>query len=330
MPPGEYDCDDYGLDLGYNHLNTTGVSQTLFDFLAIKDPDWQLSQAVEEMVTGDIGGYLILVIVKRKLPFHLMLSRERLLLTFAPQPYPDYFTGYFAFANNSFELTAQGSLENPITSFAEPITIKIHYNDEDLQGVPEENLALYYWDEDVNWWADVVTSCEGGFYTRNFDENWLSITVCHLSDFALLGKRVINLNLPVDINPTSCRNPLNVKDKGVMTVAILGTEEFDVTQFDPATVTLLDVYPLRWSYEDVATPYEPYVGKADAFDCTTEGADGYLDLVFHFDMQEIVAQLGDVNDGDILVLSLTSNRLEEFGCTLIVGEDVVVILKKGK
>jgi hypothetical protein len=140
----------------------------------------------------------------------------------------------------------------------------------------------------------------------------------------------VEIQVPVDIKPTSCRNPLNVKDKGVQPVAILGTEDFDVMQVDPASVLLAGVSPLRWSYEDVATPYEPYVGKVDAFDCTTAGPDGYLDLVFHFDTQELVAALGEVADGDVLVLQLTGNLLEESGGTPIVGEDVIVILKKGK
>jgi hypothetical protein len=136
--------------------------------------------------------------------------------------------------------------------------------------------------------------------------------------------------VPVDIKPTSCRNPLNTKDKGVLPVAILGTETFDVMQIDPTTILLGNVAPLRWSYEDVATPYEPYVGKVDAFACTTEGPDGYLDLVLHFDTQAVVTDLGEVADGDVLVIPLTGNLYEEFGGTPIMGEDVVVILKKGK
>jgi hypothetical protein len=138
------------------------------------------------------------------------------------------------------------------------------------------------------------------------------------------------IQVPVDIKPTSCRNPINTKDKGVQPVAILGTEDFDVMQVDPETVLLMGVSPLRWSYEDVATPYEPYIGKVGAFACTTEGPDGFMDLVFHFDTQELVAVLGEVADGDVLVLQLTGNLKEEFGGTPIVGEDVVVILKKGK
>lgn len=138
------------------------------------------------------------------------------------------------------------------------------------------------------------------------------------------------IEVPVDIKPTSCPNPLNVKSKGVLPVAILGTADFDVTQVDPATVQLESVSPLRWDIEDVATPFEPYTGKEGKDACTIAGPDGFDDLTLKFDKQEIVAALGDVSDGDVLVLQLTGNLKAEFGGTAIVGEDVVVILKKGK
>lgn len=138
------------------------------------------------------------------------------------------------------------------------------------------------------------------------------------------------IEVPVDIKPTSCPNPLNTKSQGVLPVAILGTEDLDVTQVDPASVLLEGVAPLRWALEDVATPYEPIVGKEDCMDCTDEGPDGYLDLTLKYNNQEIVAALGTVTDGECKVLTLTGNLKEEFGGTAIVGEDVVkIILKKG-
>jgi hypothetical protein len=133
--------------------------------------------------------------------------------------------------------------------------------------------------------------------------------------------------VPIDIKPQSCPNPLNGGDKGLLPVAILGTETFDVTRVDPATVQLEGVSPIRWALEDVATPFEPYISKEDALDCNTCGPDGYLDLTLKFDTQAIVAALGSVNDRDVLVLELTGNLKPEFGGTFIAGEDVVVILK---
>lgn len=140
-----------------------------------------------------------------------------------------------------------------------------------------------------------------------------------------------DIEVPVDIKPTSCPNPLNTKSKGVLPVAILGTEDLDVTQIDPASVNLTGAFPIRWALEDVAAPYDGEISDpADREDCTTEGPDGYLDLTLKFDKQEVVTAIGVVSDGDVIVLTLTGNLLEDFGGTAIIGQDVVWIKKKGK
>jgi hypothetical protein len=77
--------------------------------------------------------------------------------------------------------------------------------------------------------------------------------------------------------------------------------------------------------QDVATPYYPLTGKTDAFDCTTAGRDGFLDLVMHFRAQDVLAALGLVSDGQVLVVQLTGKLKDG---TNIVGEDVIVILKR--
>ncbi|MDP9475914.1 MAG: hypothetical protein M3R38_09545 [Actinomycetota bacterium] len=134
--------------------------------------------------------------------------------------------------------------------------------------------------------------------------------------------------VPVDVKPTSCRNPLNAGERGVVPAAVLGTEDLDVTQIDPASVKLEGVSPARTGLEDVATPFEPYTGKKDAFDCTTARADGFQDLTLKFNAPELVGALGPITDGEVRVLKLTGKLKDEFGGTPIVGEDVVVTLKK--
>jgi hypothetical protein len=153
--------------------------------------------------------------------------------------------------------------------------------------------------------------------------NWGDRTLCTTWALLTLQKVAPPFPVPFDIKPQSCRNPLNPGAKGNLPVAILGTEEFDVERVDPATVLLMGVSPLRWSLEDVATPFWPLLGKADAFDCTEEGPDGYMDLTLKFDHQAIAAALGDVAPGDVLVLQLTG--LLHDG-TPFIGEDVVVIV----
>jgi hypothetical protein len=198
-----------------------------------------------------------------------------------------------------------------------------------MKGFTSLGLFHEFGDPPIEWQADFETEllaeqhADGAW--RGCD--WGDDILCTTWALLTLQKVAPPPTAPVDIKPTSCRNPLNVKSKGVLPVAILGTDLFDATQVDPASVRLEGVAPLRWDLEDVATPFEPYVGKKDAYDCTEEGPDGHMDLTLKFDEQEVVAALGDVSDGDVLVLQLTGDL---FDGGSFVGEDVVVILKKGK
>jgi hypothetical protein len=139
------------------------------------------------------------------------------------------------------------------------------------------------------------------------------------------------IQVPFDIKPGSCPNPINLKSKGIIPTAIVGTSSFDVTQVDPASLLLEGVSPLRWAYVDATSPFEPTAGKQDCNeDCEELCPDGSLDLVLNYDSQEIIATFADVEDGECLVLHITGNLKDEFGGTPIVGEDVALILKKGK
>jgi hypothetical protein len=149
-----------------------------------------------------------------------------------------------------------------------------------------------------------------------------------------IGSQSITITVPAvpfDVKPRSCRNPLNVKGGGVLPTALLGTPEFDVTSVDPDSLEILGVAPLRWNYDDVATPFHPYTEKTDPFDCTDEGSDGFTDLTLKFDKKEldeaIEAQFGPLEDGQVIVLQITGELVDG---PAILGEDVVVILEKGK
>lgn len=130
----------------------------------------------------------------------------------------------------------------------------------------------------------------------------------------------------IDIKPGSCPNSLHVNSKGVLSVAILGTPEFDVTTIDPETIRIEgvveDVAPLRWSYEDIATPFE-----GELYDCHDYDGDGYLDLGLKFKTQELVLKL-DLNlyAGQIISLTITGNLKGDHSGTPIMGEDCVRVL----
>lgn len=140
------------------------------------------------------------------------------------------------------------------------------------------------------------------------------------------------LPVPIDIKPMGCPNNLNFRSGGVIPVAILGTEDFDVTTIDQNSIRLSGATPLRISFENVATPFTHFVGKESSSECTDEGPDGFLDLTLKFDTQEVIQALEsllgrDLENGEEVILPMTGNLKPEFGGTPIRGEDFVVIKK---
>ena len=133
----------------------------------------------------------------------------------------------------------------------------------------------------------------------------------------------------IDIKPGSCPNPLNLKNKGVLPIAILGTKEIDVKAIDTDTIGLSRegvegvVQPIRYSYEDVATPFE-----GELCDCHDLNGDGYMDLTLKFRVPELVEilLLQEANETTI-PLALKANLIESEGGKLIEGLDCVRVKK---
>ncbi|RCV63712.1 hypothetical protein C5S53_12470 [Methanophagales archaeon] len=137
--------------------------------------------------------------------------------------------------------------------------------------------------------------------------------------------------IDIDIKPKSCPNPINVGKQGLQSVAVLGTLDFDVSTIDNSTIQLTRegyedfVEPLRWSYEDVGTPYE-----GELCGCHDLGDDGYIDLTLKFKTQDLVTELNLAEVvGDILPLTLTltlTGELDEDGKSFIKGHDCIWVL----
>ena len=96
------------------------------------------------------------------------------------------------------------------------------------------------------------------------------------------GTVTVEAPVAIDIKPESCPNPLNVESKGVFPVAIAGTNDFDVTDIDIASVRLEGVAPDRSAIEDVTNEFYPP-------DCFEDGFDGLDDLTLKFERFEIVS-----------------------------------------
>jgi probable HAF family extracellular repeat protein len=129
--------------------------------------------------------------------------------------------------------------------------------------------------------------------------------------------------IALDIKPANCPNPLNVKSKGFLPVAILGSADFDVYDIDVASIQLAGIDPNRSYYEDVATP----VSDSNDCNCIPDGPDGFLDLTLKFKTQRILEAIGEVNHGDVMELELTGELFDE---TPIEGADCILIKGKHK
>jgi MYXO-CTERM domain-containing protein len=147
-------------------------------------------------------------------------------------------------------------------------------------------------------------------------------------DFAPQGMGFFPAAAAVDIKPMSCPNPVNIKSHGVLPAAVCGTDAFDVTTIDPATILLSRegvggaVSPLRWDTEDVCTPL-----AGEPCECHELGPDGLTDLTLKFSTQELANALelsGLV--GQTVPFTLSGSLLDG---TPFQGIDCVWVLRPG-
>jgi len=130
----------------------------------------------------------------------------------------------------------------------------------------------------------------------------LQLTTGVASDCLALTAAIVDLpagaapgNLDIDIKPGSWPNSINTKNKGVIPVAILGSDVFDVTTVD---VTTLVFGPTGASPAHDLT--DPLVYADHLQDVNS---DGYMDLVSHYATQEAGFAVGDTEgciDGSTL------------------------------
>jgi len=83
----------------------------------------------------------------------------------------------------------------------------------------------------------------------------------------------------IDIKPGSSKNSLNLGSQGVLAVALLTTEGFDVGAADPETVQFAGAIPLRWSSKDVDSDGDLdllFKVKIPELDLTTDSTNAFL------------------------------------------------------
>ncbi len=227
-----------------------------------------------------------------------------------------------------------GLCENPEEPDQTPCPDELYCNGEETcaSGICIDGsgpcVDLEHCDED----DDVCLSCVGD--DECDDANPCTFDACIDNECAHTSDPGCESITRLDIKPGSCPNPFNVRSKGVVPVAIVGSEELDVTQIDVDSIVLIrddgvggEVTPMRRlrgprvAIADVATPF-----AGEQCDCHTLAEDGIDDLSLKFSTEELVdvLELGSVPRGEFVTLTINATLLDgtEFSvsdCVLIVG-----------
>ncbi len=124
----------------------------------------------------------------------------------------------------------------------------------------------------------------------------------------------------LDIKPGSCPNSFNRNSNGVLPVALVGTDDFNVLDVDLSTLELSradgvggQATPLEGPpgphsvVEDAATPFD-----GELCDCHELEGDGPDDLSLKFDSPEVVAELelDDFSRRDLVELCVSGTLLD--------------------
>jgi len=245
-------------------------------------------------------------------------------------------------ANEDFEVTVEGYLEGG-SSFGTNSYLFLEnsewsYDHNNMVRTSATPLDV----NGVNWGSSFLKTYTlnrpAGYYSftfvfgyRNFAKDWYDVAV-----EASITTTSTATPVAFDIKPQSCPNPLNIKKKGILSAAIVGSDDLDVTQIDHGTIKVAGLSPIHFAYEDVTEPYYPLNGKASGMDCTEAGPDGFLDLTLKFRSQDFYAALEEVNGeplrrGDGVVAVMSAGLITASGDSsprLLVGEDVVRIITK--
>ena len=104
-----------------------------------------------------------------------------------------------------------------------------------------------------------------------------------------LGFSLFGFSTGIDIRPGSDENPVNLRSRGLLPVAVLSTDAFDATTLDPAAITLGD-------NDGADTPVATRRNGTLFASLEDVNEDGLLDLVLHFEVQALVAN-GDLDAG---------------------------------
>ncbi len=138
----------------------------------------------------------------------------------------------------------------------------------------------------------------------------------------------------LDIKPGACPNPLNPRSRGVLPVALVGSEIFDVTQIDKESLVLRRADGIGGSVRPLSHRHGPRVKVKDVAtlfsgplcDCHELRGDGINDLAMKFSTRKLVRslELAPLSPGASLPLTLSGTLrdgtpFEASDCIVITG-----------
>ncbi|UCF35206.1 MAG: hypothetical protein JSV78_07860 [Phycisphaerales bacterium] len=139
--------------------------------------------------------------------------------------------------------------------------------------------------------------------------------------------------LELDIKPGSCPNSFNRTSQGVLPVALVGTEEWDMADVDISTLRISradgvggEVAPHEGPpgphtvVADVATPF-----YGEGCECAAGDADGIMDISMKFDTELVneVLEMADLMPGALVPLVVTGNLNN--GCAFVAYDCVRLV-----
>ncbi|UCH83712.1 MAG: hypothetical protein JSW50_14880 [Candidatus Latescibacterota bacterium] len=104
----------------------------------------------------------------------------------------------------------------------------------------------------------------------------------------------------IDVSPGVCPSTVELGLQDLITVALVGTEEFDVEDVDITSLYLGNAAPTRVQYRDVSRP-----GPGGDCSCSDEGGDGLEDMLLQFKIQDLLPDPAGVADGETRRVTLT-------------------------
>ncbi len=133
---------------------------------------------ITTLITAD-GNKVKLAIPPGAISGNTVFTIERLDVDSVNQPSPE--SGLFFIDGLVYEIKAERDGEF-ITTFDKPLTLTFTYTDEQIEGLDENSLKIYYWDGKK--WV-VLESSES-----DIDNNTVTVLIDHLTLFALMGSKI--------------------------------------------------------------------------------------------------------------------------------------------